>query len=117
MLLVPTMLIAVLDHPERASRDLSSIERDPLEVSITVDHEEYPQGSGKWTAKVGFINSGDGFAMKSKMDPRAAKIFAATMKAKAAAIPVAPRPSKSSTPPPHDHVGDEPAVDTKADPV
>ncbi|OJY39831.1 AMP-binding protein [Pseudonocardia sp. 73-21] len=26
MLLVPTMLIAVLDHPERASRDLSSIE-------------------------------------------------------------------------------------------
>ncbi len=72
------------------------------EVSLVIAHEEY---EGKVTAKVQWVNAPGGLAMKSQLDPDAAK-----MKGRIAALGTTsarqirePKPPKSqnSEPPPH----------------
>lgn len=53
------------------------------EVELVVKQEEY---NGKVSAKVAFINSGGGLAMKDVLAPDAARVFAAQMKGRIAAL-------------------------------
>lgn len=57
--------------------DLTGI--DANEVNLVVEHEEYPEGSGDWQAKVKWVNRG-GLALKAPMSPESAKAFAAKMR-------------------------------------
>lgn len=64
--------------------DLAGI--DTNEVNLVVEHEEYPVGSGSWTAKVKWVNDGNGGMLKNVLDPQAAKSFAQRMRGAIAGI-------------------------------
>jgi hypothetical protein len=53
------------------------------EVELVVKHEEY---NGKISARIAFVNSGGGLAMKEALDPTQAKSFAARMKGRILAL-------------------------------
>jgi hypothetical protein len=56
------------------------------EVEIVVEHEEYPKGSGKYQAKVQWINAGGGLAVKNALTEDEANAFAAKMQRQIAAL-------------------------------
>jgi hypothetical protein len=71
--------------------DLAELERqdcglDKNEVVLVIEHEEYPENSGQWQAKVAFVNSGGGVAMKTKLQGDDLKAFAAEMKGRILAM-------------------------------
>jgi hypothetical protein len=60
---------------------------DVNEVSLVVEDEEYPEGSGQWTVKVQFVNKpGGGAVVKNRMAPEDVKSFAAQMRGKIRAL-------------------------------
>lgn len=75
-----------------AGTDLAEFQGEVLpvgfdqEVELVIKHEEYPEHSGKYNAKVAFINSGGGLAMKEALDSSAARSFGARMKGRIAAF-------------------------------
>lgn len=56
------------------------------EVTLVVEEEEYPEGSGEFTLKVQWINGTGGLAMKKALDEGGIKSFAARMKAQILAV-------------------------------
>ena len=80
------------------------------EVSIVVEQEEYPKDSGQWSAKVKWVNSGDGVGMKEQLAPAAAKSFAEQMKGRILALSAgkpAAKPNSSRKPPPSREPGSD----------
>lgn len=59
---------------------------DTNEVQIVVKNEEYPEGSGKWSTKVKWINSLGGLAMTAPIVGDDLRAFAAQMRGKIAAL-------------------------------
>jgi hypothetical protein len=72
-----------------AGSDLAEFQGDVLpqgfdqEVELVVKHEEY---NGKVSARIAFINSGGGLAMKEALDATQARAFAARMKGRIVAL-------------------------------
>jgi hypothetical protein len=65
--------------------DLTDLSGLDSEVVIVVKNEEYPEGSGKWTAKVQFVNAAN-VALQGALAGDDLASFAAQMKAKILAL-------------------------------
>jgi hypothetical protein len=62
---------------------------DANEVELVVEDEEYPEGSGKWRAKVQWVNRSGGLALKAPLAGDKAKAFAASMRERIRALDAA----------------------------
>lgn len=69
--------------------DLSGI--DANEVNLVIEHEEYPQGSGNFSAKVKWVNDGAGGLLKNVMGDAEKMSFAQRMRGAVAGIQIAPK--------------------------
>lgn len=69
-------------------------------VSLTVEDEEYPAGSGQWRTKVQWVNRRGGLAIKAPLAGDKLRAFSAQMKGKIAALDAAKgtRPAAASKP-------------------
>lgn len=84
------------------------------EVNLVVEHEEYPTGSGIFTAKVKWVNDGAGGLLKNMMGDAEKASFAQRMRGQLAALgsatpkaaapraaALAPKSNQRPEPPPH----------------
>ena len=60
--------------------DLSSIEMEPQEVELVIEHEEYPKGSGKLHARIRWVNRAGRMMISRPMSSEETRAFADRMR-------------------------------------